>query len=115
MKVLVCGDRNWTDVEKIRQRLKLLPAGSIIVEGEARGADSIARNVAIELDLEVRKYPADWKKYGRAAGPIRNRSQFNNEEPELVIAFHSDIVNSKGTLDMVTYAKSKGCEVEIVT
>jgi len=114
MKVLVCGDRNWIDVNKISNRLALLPEGSIIVEGEAKGADIIARNSAVALGFEVKRYPADWSKYGRAAGPIRNREQFDKEQPELVIAFHSDIENSKGTLDMVNYARSKDCLVEII-
>ncbi len=113
MKVLICGGRNWADKETIRLWLvQLQTLGyDTVVEGEARGADSIARDEALLLGMEVRPYPANWQKHGRAAGPIRNRQQFDSEHPDLVLAFHSDISKSKGTADMVKYARSKGCSV----
>jgi hypothetical protein len=64
---------------------------------------------------EPQKHPADWNKYGKRAGPIRNRSMFDSEQPELVIALHNDLAKSKGTADMVQYAESKGCEVWRIT
>lgn len=114
MIILCCGDRNWTDIDTIRRTLEL-PPGTIIVHGDARGADRLSGVVAREREFEVRAYPADWNKHGKAAGPIRNREMFNTEKPELVIAFHDDLANSKGTKDMVKYAESKGCPVMRVT
>jgi len=113
MKVLICGDRNWNDAFKIELRLKKLPPGTVILEGECRGADIIARDAAIHLGFEVRKFPADWDKHGRAAGPIRNREMLA-ELPDLVMAFHSNIEKSKGTADTVREAKKRGILVEVI-
>jgi D-arabinose 1-dehydrogenase-like Zn-dependent alcohol dehydrogenase len=115
MKVLCCGDRNWTNWKAIKKALEGLGPNTEIIHGGARGADSMAGYVAKQLGYEVRVYPANWTKYGKAAGAIRNRFQFDSENPELVLAFHDDIENSKGTKDMVAYARSKGCPVNVVT
>lgn len=115
MCVIVCGDRNWIDPAPIAARLKSLPPRSLIIHGAARGVDSIGGRVAIELGLfYVRAIPANWKKYGRAAGPIRNREMLDMK-PDLVLAFHSDIASSKGTKDCVTEAKRRGIPVEVIT
>jgi hypothetical protein len=113
MKVLVCGDRNWTDMQKIRVRLSQLPPGTVIIEGECRGADRMAARAARELGFKVDPYPADWKHHGNAAGPIRN-SRMLNQWPDLVIAFHSDLDRSAGTADTVRKARSRRIPVEII-
>lgn len=114
MKVLVCGDRNWNDEGKIESRLRSLPPRTVVIEGEARGADEMARDVAIRLGLPVQKFPADWTLHGRAAGPIRNRKMLD-EGPDLVIAFHPDLSKSKGTADTVREAKRRGIPVEVIS
>jgi hypothetical protein len=113
-KVLICGDRNWSNREKIKSFLSTLPKDTIIVEGEASGADRIAREESEKLGLQVKKYPADWKKYGRSAGPIRNR-QMLNENPDLVVAFHNNINSSKGTKDTLTEANRRKIQWELKT
>ncbi len=121
MKVLCCGDRNWNNINIIMEHLMKFPADTIIIEGEARGADTISRMAAEFLGFKVQKFPADWEKYkslainGRKnpAGPIRNR-QMLDEKPDLVLAFHNDIGNSKGTKDCITEAKKRGIEVRLI-
>ncbi len=115
MKVLCCGDRNWNNWPSVWHALKGLGPNTIVVEGEARGADKMCRYVAEKLGYEVRKYPADWNTHGKAAGPIRNRQMYDTELPELVLAFHDNLAQSKGTKDMVEYARSKGCPVNFIT
>ena len=115
MKVLVTGDRNWRNKDRIREILSALDDVECVVEGEARGADTLAREVATDLGIEVHGYHAQWDKYGRSAGPVRNRQMLNDEKPDLVIAFHNDICHSKGTRDMVLYARSKGVATRIYT
>lgn len=114
MKVLVCGDRNWTDTKKVRERLSQFPPGTVIIEGECRGADRIAARVALRLGFTVDAYPADWDTHGRAAGPIRN-SRMLNQSPDLVIAFHPDIDKSSGTADTVRKARHRRIPVEVIT
>lgn len=114
MKVLVCGDRNWTNKDQMRIVLKTIRDLELIIEGGARGADKLAGEIALELGIPVRELPADWDKYGRAAGPIRNK-QMLNERPDLVLAFHDNIAESRGTRNMLELAKGAGVPTRLCT
>lgn len=113
LRYLICGDRNWDDIERIAQFISTLPPDSVIIEGEARGADSIARECALEMGLEVVKFPADWKKFGKGAGPIRNLQMITEGRPDVVVAFHNNLSASKGTKNMVETARKHGLNVLI--
>jgi hypothetical protein len=116
MRVLICGSRDWDDVaciERVVQELAAADPDLVVIEGEARGADSIARDAARRLGVPVIKYPADWVSYGRAAGPMRNQ-QMLDAGPDLVVAFHPNIAESKGTRDMVMRAGRAGIPVRLV-
>jgi hypothetical protein len=107
-RVLFCGDRNWSDREIVRREMLALHAAwpdVVICHGAARGADSLAGEEAAKLGIPVTAFPADWKKYGRGAGPIRNRQMLKEFAPTMVIALHDDLKASKGTKDMVTMAR----------
>lgn len=109
-RVLICGDRNWNDFDSIRdviQELKLKEGIQCIIEGEASGADSFARVAGESLGIPVLKYPANWKEYGRGAGHIRNQQMLDEGKPTLVLAFHNNIRNSKGTRDMILKSLKK--------
>lgn len=115
MLVLICGDRNWTNRDAIKREMiqhGLDPAKDVVMHGCARGADSIAGSIAREHKFVVREYPANWTKYGKAAGPIRNQ-QMLDQNPDLVLAFHPNIEQSKGTGHMVRIARAKGVDVEV--
>ena len=112
-KVLCCGDRNWTDYSKIFIRLSKLSKDTIIIQGEARGADLLSKRAAIKLGLKHLDFPANWAKYGKAAGPKRNK-QMLEQLPDLVIAFHSNIESSKGTKNCIEQAKKRNIQVEII-
>ncbi len=119
MKILVCGDRNWSNRQFIYGYLYRLTKFEyrdriVIIEGEARGADTMARDWAELNGVKFEPYPADWKLHGKAAGPIRNR-QMLSAKPDMVIAFHNDIGSSKGTRHMVTIARAAGIPVTVVT
>lgn len=115
MKVLVCGDRNWDDRVKVFFRLSKLPEGSVVLNGDCRGADRIAAEVARELGcFTVIDFPANWERHGRAAGPIRNREMLD-QKPDLVIAFHPDLSKSRGTADTVREARKRGIPVEVIS
>ena len=112
MRVLVCGSRQWKDYAFIERRMKALPPGSVIIEGESRGADKTARRIAEHLGFEVKPFPANWKKYGDSAGKIRNQQMLDEGKPDLVLAF--PLSNSIGTKDMIARAKKAGIKVEEV-
>ena len=97
--------------------------------GRCYGADYQSKQVAMKLGIQVIECPANWDFYKKAAGPIRNQKQLEllnllsgvsltgleNEDCDAeVLAFHSDIKNSKGTKDMVNRAKKAGVKVRIV-
>ena len=103
-RILICGDRDYKDWMQVRDYLDTISRTAIIIHGGAKGADSIAGNLATYLNMKVIKYPADWDKYGKAAGILRNQQMLNEGHPDLVVYFHKDLENSKGTKDMVTRA-----------
>ena len=108
MRVLVCGDRHWDDQKylfAVLDRLLVKHRFEVLIEGEAKGADTLAREWAEGRGITVLPFLADWKTYKKAAGPIRNRQMLERGEPTLVIAFHRDIGRSKGTASMLALAK----------
>lgn len=117
-RVIVCGDRNWPNtaagLATIRARLRRLAPGTLVIHGGCRGADTIAAWVAAELGLRVACEKASWAQLGRAAGPIRNQRMLDVGRPHLVLAFHSDIHNSRGTADMCRRARKAGVPVEVI-
>jgi hypothetical protein len=115
MVVLVCGDRDWTNGVLIWQFLEMLPKDTVIVHGAARGADTLAGFAAKDLELTTIPVPADWHKFGRAAGVIRNRTMLREYRPVLIIAFHNDIDYSRGTKDMVELGKRAKIETLTIT
>lgn len=115
MKVLITGGRDWTDdfpIDAIIAGLLSMagPGPLILLHGTARGADSIADQWKFSAEVDVRPFPADWDKYRKAAGPIRNR-QMLDEQPDLVVAFHDHLESSKGTKDCVEEAARRGIPV----
>lgn len=113
MRVLICGDRYWKDSVTIARVLRELPEGTEIIHGGAQGADHTAAYIARNtFHMPTKAYYADWKKHGRAAGPIRNR-QMLDTKPDRVIAFHDNLDASKGTRDCVTEARRRGIPVEV--
>lgn len=116
MRVLVCGDRKWKDWKYIEATLDIINIEKgiyVLIEGEAKGADSFARNWANSRGVKCEAYPAEWARYRHAAGPIRNKQMLTEGKPELVIAFHEDIENSKGTKNMVELAKAANVPVMV--
>ena len=112
MRLLICGDRNWTDAKMIASVLRELNP-RVVIEGEARGADSLARIEAERMGIPVLKFPAEWGKYHRAAGPIRNAQMLREGRPDMVVAFHDDLDSSKGTKHMVGLARKAGVPVRV--
>lgn len=139
MRVLVTGSRDWTDPKSIRREfLSLLnlalrdfqmlssaatldemrdrAASSItVINGAARGADQLAGQIADEMGFGICDVPAQWEKYGKRAGPLRNEQMLREFGPiDLVLAFHEDLAKSKGTKDMVNRALRDGIPVKII-
>lgn len=115
-RLLVCGGRNFSDkallVATLDDVLIWLGGIDVLIEGEARGADRMARNWAVQLDIPVLKFPANWDKFGKAAGPIRNQLMLDEGKPTHAVAFYDRPRDeSRGTADMVRRLKKAGVPV----
>lgn len=113
MRVLVCGGRTFCDhvlFNSTMSRLHKERKISHIIQGGARGADYLAHVWAAKNGIRESVYNADWKAFGKSAGPIRNRVMLDEGKPDLVVAFPG----GDGTAHMVLYARKKGIEVIII-
>lgn len=113
MIVLVCGSRSVTRdaIPSMREELGVLPKGTVVIHGDARGADRLAAEVAESLGLWVEAYPAAWQVYGRRAGMIRNRVMLARK-PDLVLAWWDG--ESAGTADTLREARRRGIAVRVL-
>lgn len=110
-RLLITGDRNWTAREPIAHLMDALAAkygtdAITVIHGAARGADTLAGEEATRVGFIVEAYPADWDKYSRAAGPIRNR-QMLDTGITWCAGFHANLASSKGTRHMIQLALSR--------
>lgn len=111
MKVLVCGGRDYKDKDHVFSALdELKQSLSGLISGGAPGADTFAWDWAWANGFHCERFMADWKKHGRAAGPIRNQTMLDVGRPDLVLAFPG----GRGTFDMVNKAKAAGVSVRIL-
>lgn len=119
--ILVTGDRNWTDYDMVLEALsKFKDKSVLLIHGDCKGADKLAGKAAKELHFLMDAQPADWTRYGKAAGFIRNTEMVKQaillkEEgiPVYVLAFHDNLELSKGTKHCVEQAKKYGLSVEL--
>jgi imidazolonepropionase-like amidohydrolase len=86
---------------------------TVLIHGAARGADRHADAYGQYRHWEVHPEPAEWTKYGKAAGPIRNQLMLDKYQPDVCHAFHDDLAHSKGTRDMVERAEKAGIPVHV--
>lgn len=110
LRILVCGGRDYRDQEAVYRALDAVHAKrvvSCIIAGAASGADHLAYNWAKDRGVEVLEFPADWKTYGKAAGPIRNQQMLDEGQPDGVVAFPG----GRGTNGMVDLAIKAGIRV----
>jgi hypothetical protein len=111
MRVLVCGSRSFNDYQLLERTLETLPITTII-EGEARGADTLARRYGVGRGLDVIPFKALWDKHGKAAGAIRNTEMLTKGRPDIVVAFWDG--ESRGTRNMIEQAQRAGVRTDIV-
>jgi hypothetical protein len=111
--VLVCGSRFYADYDKVVDYLKSIEVSQLLAGG-CRGADTLAVRAARALGYPFLEFPADWQKFGKAAGPIRNQRMLDEGKPDLVVAFHENLSQSKGTSDMIRRAIKKGLPVWLI-
>lgn len=109
MKIIVCGSHLdskpgfiWQWLDKLH---KVKPI-TLLIHGGAKHVDTWAGKWAYTRGVKVSVHHANWRKYGLAAGPIRN-AEMLKEKPDAVIAFPG----GRGTANMCNQAKEAGVPV----
>src|SRR5271167_2213334 len=98
-------DAAWA--RAVLDRLHAEEAFDVVIEGGASGADRLARRWAGTNRVHVETFEADWLKYGRGAGPIRNALMLTIGKPDVVVAFPG----GSGTRNMIHQAENLDVEV----
>ena len=115
-KIIVAGPRDYNNKDfvfaKLDEILSTYSEEIHIIEGGAAGVDSLSKQYARTNYIPFTEYPADWDRYGRSAGPIRN-AEMANDADEL-IAFVYKQYFSKGTHNMINTARKKGLTIHVV-
>lgn len=125
-KIVVCGSRTWgqdsftgefipEDYEFFEQKMNFF-LGNLektkveIVSGCAKGPDTLAIKYAEDRGYKVWRFPAEWNRFGKLAGVVRNAlmADFSTH----CIAFWDG--KSNGTKDMIKQAREKGLLVKII-
>jgi len=116
MKVIIAGSRTcnhyptvkqtvtsafneWMAKDRVNWKSYLRPE---IVSGGAHGVDFCGEQLAKAANLPLTVFPAEWDKYGKAAGMIRNK-QMGNYADALIAIWDG---KSRGTKQMIDYMKS---------
>ena len=114
MKVIVCGGRSFAGKDLMFSWLDKFHAEHVVdlvLEGGQTGADSMAKEWAKSRGILVVEEAAEWDRFGRSAGPIRNQKMIDRYRPDAVIAF----AGNRGTKDMRRRAESAGLTIYKVT
>lgn len=109
MKLIIAGSRDFHDhvlldscVRKLEQKLNR--DVTEIVSGCARGADLCGEAFANRFDIPIKRFPANWKEHGKAAGAIRNTEMAEYGDAACVFRVNE----SRGSSDMIKKAERFG-------
>jgi len=111
-RVIIAGSRDFDNYELLKtfcDKVLVNQKYVEIVSGKAKGADSLGERYATEKGFRLKEFPADWNKYGKSAGMIRNKQM--GEYADALIDFWDG--KSRGTKQMIDFAKSKSLKIKI--
>lgn len=114
-RIVVAGCRNYENYDEAKAFIDFciskirLEYTLIFISGASSGADALGERYAKENGYKIERYPALWDKYGRAAGPIRNKEMAKN--CDMVICFWDR--KSRGTRNMLECAKELNKAIKI--
>lgn len=112
MRIIVAGSRTATEAQVLEalRRCPWINFSSAVVSGTAEGADRFGELWAEKNHIRVIRVPADWKNYGKRAGPMRNKIMA--ERAEGLVAVWDGV--SRGTHSMISLARKHGLRVFIL-
>lgn len=116
MRFIICGSRDFHDFEMAKKvlddflcRTTFSPL-TCVLSGTAQGADSLGELWAKQNNIPVERYPANWNKYGKIAGFLRNSEMV--KKADAIIAFWDG--TSRGTKDTIEKALAAGLHVFVI-
>lgn len=104
MRVAIVGSRDYPNLDEVREYVMSLPDDTIVITGGARGVDQTAELAARARGLTVVVHEAEWQKYGKAAGPMRNKVVV--EDCDRLVAFWDEV--TPGTKNAISQASKSG-------
>jgi len=112
MILLIAGSRTFDDYEFLKRKVEEsieLEEVSLVISGGAKGADLLVEKFALEHELDFRCYPANWDKYGKRAGFIRNTEMVSLAD--VVLLFWDG--KSKGTKSTLQLTRNKAKPLKV--
>ena len=115
-KVIIAGSRGFSNYKLLKEkcneylREKRKEYNIIIISGGARGADTLGEKYAQDEGFSLEVFPANWNKFGKSAGFIRNEQMA--EIADALIAFWDG--KSHGTKHMIEIMEDKKLLVRVV-
>lgn len=112
MKVIVAGCRMFANKDFLYEQMDQIYNGLIteVVCGMARGVDSLGKSWAIENKISVKEFPANWEKYGKRAGILRNQQMADYADRAVLFWDYA----SKGTANMLHEMKTRNKPATII-
>jgi hypothetical protein len=126
MRVLIYGGRDFGNVragnlspEELERRsaeyrlgydflTSLFPHRDVaVIQGGAPGADALGADWAVCSEVALTTFRADWSRWGRAAGPMRNARMLEEGRPDMAVEFPG----GRGTADMRKRLKAAGVPI----
>jgi len=109
--LIIAGSRNYNNYEEMEKTINYLLKNQkdkeiTIISGGCSGADSLAERYAKKYNLKCEVIKAEWRKYGKSAGYIRNKKmhEFIKDKPfRGCVCFWNE--TSKGTQQNFKLAK----------
>lgn len=118
--IIIAGSRDFSDYNIVKKSLKNFLISKqtsdkpIIICGMARGADMLGYRLAKEFKLPLKEFPAEWNRFGKSAGYIRNEQMAKYaQEHENGVLFAFWDGKSKGTKWMIELARKYNLEIHI--
>lgn len=113
MKIIIAGGRDYETPpgNKHSKQIRLLLDDNKcneIVSGGCTGADNFGEWMAENLYIKIKRFKANWEKYGKAAGPMRNEkmAQYVGSSGGCIL-----LPGGKGTANMKKNAEKYGLKI----
>ena len=110
MRIIIAGSREFSNYSFLKSKvLETItkqnhnPKNYEIISGHARGADMLGEKLAKEMGYSLTIMSANWDKYGKSAGCIRNKemAKYASEDNDCSILIAFGDGKSKGTKNMI--------------